>query len=265
MKNYRLFSNFFSIIAGLFFIVGGISFDANASTSNTCIDLLKEGPQTASIGDQISYKFTVKNCGDIKLASGAFVYDPLFGENAIWQGDLMPDETVYFHKTYVVTENDCGELVNTAWADGYPVDGSPIVTDEASWTVKVDCTPHVQPGTGTPGYWKNHSEAWPVDEIMVCNDSSSKDEAIISMSQPIKRDKTITIYKALVAAKLNVFIGNNDTCIKDVIALSDEWFCNYGPVGSEVKASSSAWKIGEVLYQQLDNYNNGLSCAPHRD
>jgi hypothetical protein len=39
----------------------------------------------------------------------------------------------------------------------------------------------------------------------------------------------------------------------------------YGPAGSGVRASSDAWKIGEPLHRQMDNYNNGMLCAPHRD
>ena len=37
------------------------------------------------------------------------------------------------------------------------------------------------------------------------------------------------------------------------------------PVGSNVKGSSLAWKNGEPLAVQLDRYNNGMLCAPHRD
>jgi hypothetical protein len=36
------------------------------------------------------------------------------------------------------------------------------------------------------------------------------------------------------------------------------------PVGSNVAASSDAWAAGEPLHLTMDNYNNGLLCAPHR-
>jgi hypothetical protein len=36
-------------------------------------------------------------------------------------------------------------------------------------------------------------------------------------------------------------------------------------VGSGVKGSSLGWKNGEPLATQLDRYNNGMLCAPHRD
>jgi hypothetical protein len=37
------------------------------------------------------------------------------------------------------------------------------------------------------------------------------------------------------------------------------------PVGSNVAASSLAWKLGEPLHRLMDNYNNGMLCAPHRN
>lgn len=234
-------------------------------TPDLCVDLTKEGPATARPGDIISYKFTVENCGSIPLQSGCQVYDPLFGSGPIWSMDVMPGEVMYFYKRYAVTEYDCGEFINNAWAIGGPEDGSAFAEDYASWTVYVDCEPHEQPGTGTPGFWKNHPEAWPVDEITIGCETYSKDDAIAFMDQSVAGDKTITMFKALVAAKLNVLIGNDGSCIADTIASADAWMCTNGPVGSGVGASSYAWASGESLYWTLDAYNNGELCAPARD
>lgn len=121
------------------------------------------------------------------------------------------------------------------------------------------------PGTGTPGYWKNHPEAWPVDEITVGGIAYSQDEAIIIMKSAVKGDKTYTLFKALVAAKLNVIIGNKASCVYYYIEKADNWMFDNGPVGSDVKASEE-WQIhGECAYIVLDNYNNGYLCAPSRD
>ena len=45
---------------------------------------------------------------------------------------------------------------------------------------------HDFPGTGTPGYWKNHPEAWPVDSVYVrgCTDYPQA-EAIAAMNTPV--------------------------------------------------------------------------------
>jgi hypothetical protein len=133
-------------------------------------------------------------------------------------------------------------------------------SDSASVTVRCKMPPS-GPGTGTPGYWKNHPEAWPVDSITIGGVTYAKADAIAIMQMPVAGDKTYTMFDALVAAKLNVLIGNSSSCIADTIAAADAWMATYGPVGHGVSASSAAWKLGEPLYYQLDQYNNGYLCA----
>jgi hypothetical protein len=145
-----------------------------------------------------------------------------------------------------------------------------------SWGMDIDWlidseTCRVGDGEGcarSPGYWKNHPEAWPVEEITICDDPDyplytyTKDEAIASMSGD--GDKTKTMFRALVAAKLNVLADSDDSCIEATIAMADQWMCENGPVGSGVKAGGphSPWRDGEALYKELDNYNNGRLCVP---
>jgi hypothetical protein len=120
------------------------------------------------------------------------------------------------------------------------------------------------PGTGTPGYWKHNPDAWPVPEIMVGGPIYTPDEAILHMESPVRGDKTLTMFNALVAAKLNVLAGNDNSCIADAIVGADEWMAEY-PVGSGVRGNSDAWELGEAIYEMLDEYNNGYLCAPSRD
>ena len=126
-------------------------------------------------------------------------------------------------------------------------------------------TPSVaQPGTGTPGYWKNHPDAWPVDSITVGGLTYTKDEAITWLKR-VGKDKTTTMFSSLVPAMLNVLIGNDGSCVSGTIADANAWMATYGPVGTNVAASSYAWSIGEPMHRQMDYYNNGLLCAPHRN
>jgi hypothetical protein len=120
------------------------------------------------------------------------------------------------------------------------------------------------PGTGTPGYWKNHPEAWPVQTITVGNVTYTRDQAIALLDQ-VGKDKTLTMFSSLVSAMLNVAIGNDSSCVSSTITQAQEWMKTYGPAGSNVAASSYAWKLGEPLHRLMDNYNNGMLCAPHRD
>ena len=125
-------------------------------------------------------------------------------------------------------------------------------------------TPSVQqPGTGTPGYWRNHPEAWPLPGVTVGGIYYTKAEAIIWLEN-VSKDKTTTMFSSLVSAILNVKIGNDGSCVNSTIALANSWMAAH-PVGSNVAASSDAWTIGEPLHIQMDSYNNGLLCAPHRD
>lgn len=126
-----------------------------------------------------------------------------------------------------------------------------------------DCSPV---GTGTPGYWMNHPEAWPVESIPVGGQVFTKGAAIALMQSPVKGDKSLTLFAAFVAAKLNVLIGN---CPPECYSLDEinTWLFNF-PVGSGVKANSEAWQYshGEALYWCLDDYNNGLLPGiPSRD
>ncbi len=126
-----------------------------------------------------------------------------------------------------------------------------------------------QPGTGTPGYWKNHPEAWPVSNITVGGYPYTRDEAI-SWLKKVGKDKTTTMFSSLVSAMLNVLIvvnnvHNDASCVSSTIVAANAWMMTYGPVGSNVPGSSDAWATGEPLHQQMDNYNNGRLCAPHRN
>jgi hypothetical protein len=130
----------------------------------------------------------------------------------------------------------------------------------------------------SPGYWKNHPEAWPGKCITIGSTTYYKcpaggqlsyQDAIDIMQQPVKGDKTYTMFDALVAAKLNELNGCPSCKIIDTITGADRWMGKYGSVGSGVKASSDEWQkswqytckcgypSGEALYLKLDAYNNG--------
>ena len=162
---------------------------------------------------------------------------------------------------------------DTADSDGVPDDlgnsRSPVTlvsntvfnatTDFGFWIPPVQ-----QPGTGTPGYWVNHPEAWPVQSITVGGVVYTKAEALNWLAQGGK-DKTVTMFSSLVPAMLNVLVGNDDSCVATTIDAANQWMQVSGPVGSGVQAASLAWKLGEPLHRQLDNYNNGMLCAPNRE
>jgi hypothetical protein len=119
-------------------------------------------------------------------------------------------------------------------------------------------------GTGTPGYWQNHPEAWPVDSIVIGGRTYAKSIAIEMMPAGQSSDKSYTMFMHLVSTKLNLLLGTEASCIAGIVGLADEWLTTY-PVGSMIRGSSLAWKNGEPLAVELDRYNNGMLCAPARD
>jgi hypothetical protein len=157
--------------------------------------------------------------------------------------------------------------VQTYDADGLGTPNTATVTldaDETNLAVDFGYRPATSPGTGTLGYWKNHPQAWPVDAITIGGVIYTKAQAIEIMGTPGRGDKTYDMFKQLVAAKLNVMIGNNSSCIEGVIAAADVWMATF-PLGSNVGGGSAAWATGGPLHEQLDDYNNGRLCAPHRN
>ena len=124
-------------------------------------------------------------------------------------------------------------------------------------------SPHPNPGTGTPGYWKNHPEAWPVAGITIGANTYTKAQAISWLGK-VGKDKTTTIFASYVSAFLNVKLGNDDSCVASAMASAYTWLSNH-PVGSNVAGSSAAWREAEPWHQTMDAYNNGLLCVQHRD
>jgi hypothetical protein len=133
-----------------------------------------------------------------------------------------------------------------------------IVLLAVTWTA-VACE------VATPGYWKNHPEAWPVQTITVGGVLYTQSQAIAIMKTPVRGDKTYTLLDALIAAKLNVLAGCDATPIASTITAADAWLAA-NPLGTGVSGSSAAWQDeGETLSETLDAYNNGLLGVPSRD
>ena len=123
-------------------------------------------------------------------------------------------------------------------------------------------------GVRTIGYWMQPHHAWPVTEIVIGGTVYPRAEAQALMKASGGGDKTYGMFEQLVAAKLNVISGATSSCISATIADADAWMAAH-PVGSGVKASSSAWQSVEpglsasasAMHGTLDSYNNGLLCA----
>lgn len=118
------------------------------------------------------------------------------------------------------------------------------------------------PGTATIGYWKNHPSEWPASCDLTLPGSST-DPKVFAMNildAPVRGDKTVALAKQLIAAKLNVCVGNESSCVTQAIQDATTWLTTYGPVLNKQKS----WFGGDVVQEILEDYNEGELCAPHR-
>ena len=87
-------------------------------------------------------------------------------------------------------------------------------------------------------------------------------QALAIMRHSSSQDKTYSLADQLIAAKLNVACKHsNASCVSSAIAAADAWLCQH-PIGSGVRASSSAWHQIEDTFETLSRYNEGQLCAP---
>ena len=145
-------------------------------------------------------------------------------------------------------------------------DGSGRLPASLSWIVGTLSVPGVRQGagTGTPGYWKNHPEAWPVQSLVLGGTTYTKAQLLTIMGESKSKDLSYQLASQFIAASLNVANGADGSCITATLAAASAWL-GTNPPGSGVTGSSAAWKTGEPLKSTLDAYNNGLLCAPSRD
>jgi hypothetical protein len=193
--------------------------------------------------------------------------------------DIIPLETSYRQDitysdswgvelcgTYTLT----GTVVLTDWGDvSYSREFGPI-------TIVCPCPPPPPPPSEqcvrTPGYWKNHPQAWPVEEIEIGGVVYSKAKALFLMRINGHKNKIFIMFRALVATKLNLIVGSDPSCIEETVAAAETWMENnvglvvWWQAGKFTKwGKKSPWREGEPLADTLDDYNNGLLCAPHCD
>jgi len=125
----------------------------------------------------------------------------------------------------------------------------------------VDCG---APGTLTQGFWKNHPDAWPVNTVQLGAGTVTKAQGIAILQTPVKGDATLILAYQLIAAELNAALGNNHSCVDSTIAAANALLTTY-PVGSGLNPTSTAGQMAVSLGSTLDQYNNGLLCAPHQN
>lgn len=114
--------------------------------------------------------------------------------------------------------------------------------------------------TYTQGYWKNHPQDWPVTELTLGDTTYTLWQAIEILKTPPRGNVTYILAHQLIAAKLNIANGADDTAVATTISEADTWLTHYPP-GSSVPRSERA--TATALARYLDQYNNGLIGPGH--
>ena len=137
--------------------------------------------------------------------------------------------------------------------------GSPLSGDSGAYVSR-----HVAPPTCTltQGFWKNHEEVWPVEELSLGGVTYTKAQALGILRTPPRGDATYNLIHQLIAATLNVAGGADSTVIASVLAEADAWLAA-NPLGSKPKGATR--EAGLALAGALDAFNNGVTGPGHCD
>ena len=170
--------------------------------------------------------------------------------------------------THVITMNMAtleNDVTPTCDADGIQTPNSTniaISIAQTSQTAMFGYRRLNPPGTGTRGFWVNHPEDWPVQNLILGNTSFTKTALIEILQRATRGDKTYSMAAQLIATKLNLANGNQSSCITSTVVSADNWLIQF-PIGSGATKPGCNWTTGEPLHKALDDYNNGRLCAPH--
>ena len=117
--------------------------------------------------------------------------------------------------------------------DGTLLNGMPLFGDFA---INLNARPS-NVCTRTPGYWKNHPNAWPVQSLVVGGVTYSKKQALSNLNTPkATGDATKILIFHLIAAKLNVLAGTDSGPIAQTISAADA-FLVANPLNSDPKGA----------------------------
>jgi len=114
------------------------------------------------------------------------------------------------------------------------------------------------------GYWKNHSDVWPVSSLMLGSVTYNQTDLLNILNAPVVGNGLVSLAHQLIAAKLNLAAGAQEPIgITAAISTADALIGSLviPPIGSAFVAPSST----SALTTTLDQYNNGtyVGGPPH--
>ncbi len=208
---------------------------AGAVIAQPSVDISKSpDEQTVDAGGDATFDIFVENDGDAAL-SDVVVTDAETPDCDATIGDLAIGASVSYQCT---ASNVVEDFVNTACVAA--VSGS------------FDCfCPR------TPGYWKNHQNDWPVQELQLGSVVYGADDLKFFLKHGDRAaDASFKLARHLTAVKFNLLSGS-DPSIEGVVADADAFLTLYPP-GSDPQGADRDLAI--AIKDQLDAYNNAVDC-----
>jgi hypothetical protein len=114
--------------------------------------------------------------------------------------------------------------------------------------------------TLTQGFWKNHEDGWPVEELLLGGITYTKEDLLAILDTAPRGDVTYVLVHQLIAAMLSVANGADPAAIETTVTDANAWLATH-PLGS--KPTGADRTAGEDLAMRLNDYNKGLIAPGH--
>ncbi|MBU0741462.1 hypothetical protein KKG45_07945 [bacterium] len=163
----------------------------------------------------------------------------------IWMDpDVVP---IYEFRPWVTDLTDGGIFdVAGTFVVPFTSDGDSVRT----FAQTIDCGGGEVVCAQSPGWWRRHGDAWPVDSLVIAGAEYGKDDLIDFLHVPAFTLK-LRLTRHLIAAKLNVAAGVENT-VEETIAAADQFLIDH-PFGTWL--NGPARREGRALKNILRDFN----------
>ena len=120
----------------------------------------------------------------------------------------------------------------------------------------------LQDCTYTQGYWKNHTEVWPVGNLTLGTVNYSAAQLLAIFNQPAAGNGLVSLAHQLIAAKLNIAQGAVPPAAVNAAIVSADAMIG-ALVAPPIGAGSLAPGATSGLTTMLDNFNQGITGPGH--
>lgn len=118
------------------------------------------------------------------------------------------------------------------------------------------------------GFWKTHSDAWPVDSLAIGGTLYSGEQLLAVLNKPVQGNAVLILAKQLIAAELNIANGSDPTPIAAARADAHALLTGVDITSDVVRTNTTTGKSMTSTAGVLDTYNNRLlttSCENGSD